>query len=123
MSDFSYSMLKDLSREIKHQIYKSLVEAWEKKETPEAWKWKWLLPIPKQENPDLSQLRPICLLEALRKLWSRIFVQRIANFLHAQKILHQGQFSGRGGGTDAAVLEFAAALETAKERAAEIFIS
>ena len=123
MTGLSYSMLKDLPIAAKIVMYKALVQAWDDKTTPESWKWRWIHPIPKQADPDLTQLRPICLLECLRKLWSRIFVQRIANFLQEQKVLHKGQFSGKGGGTDAAVMEFAAALETAKERSSEIFIS
>ena len=92
-----------------------LVDNWSNNAIPEDWKWRWLLPIPKVPDPTLSQLRPICLLEVLRKLWSKIFVQRINDFMQQEAILHPGQHSGKGKGTDSAVLEFAAILETAKE--------
>ena len=74
-------------------------------------------------DPTVSQLRPLCLLEVLRKLWSKIFVQRIADFVSQQQIFHQGQHSGKGKGTESAVLEFAAGLETAKELKTDIYIS
>lgn len=32
----------------------------------------------KGDEPELADLRPLCLLEALRKLWTRVFVTRMA---------------------------------------------
>ena len=43
--------------------------------------------------------------------------------MHKEQVLREGQHAGRGKGTDSAVLEFAAALETAKENRSQIYIS
>ena len=123
MSGLTYAMMKSWPTHVHEEIYKALVENWTDKHIPDDWKWRWLLPIPKAPNPTLSQLRPICLLEVLRKLWSKIFIQRITNFMHKEQVLHPGQHSGKGKGTDSAVLEFAAVLETAKELKTELFVS
>ena len=123
MSDLTYAMIKSWPEHVHEEIYKALVENWSNNAIPEEWKWRWLLPLPKVPDPSLSQLRPICLLEVLRKLWSKIFVQRINEFMHQEAILHPGQHSGKGKGTDSAVLEFAAILETAKELNTELFLS
>ena len=123
MSGLTYAMIKSWPPHVHEEIYKALVENWSNNNIPDDWKWRWLLPIPKVPNPTLSQLRPICLLEVLRKLWSKLFIQRITDFMQKEQILHPGQHSGKGKGTDSAVLEFAAILETAKELNTELFVS
>ena len=123
MSGFTYAMLKGLPRTVLKAIYEALVEAWDSKHIPQSWKWRWLLPIPKVEDPTPCQLRPLGLLEILRKLWSSIFVQRISDHIHKHNLLHRGQHSGKGRGTESAVLELAASLETAKEFRTQIYVS
>ena len=123
MSGLTYAMMKSWPQHVHEEVYNALVENWTAKEIPDDWKWRWLLPIPKVPNPSLAQLRPLCLLEVLRKLWSKIFIQRITSYVQQEKILHPGQHSGKGKGTDSAVLEFVATLETAKELKSQLFIS
>jgi hypothetical protein len=123
MSGFTYAMLKGLPDRARKAIYESLVEVWDAKHIPRSWKWRWLLPIPKVEDPSPEQLRPLGLLEILRKLWSSIFVQRISAHIHKHNQLHRGQHSGKGKGTESAVIELAASLETAKEFRTQIYVS
>ena len=123
MSELTYAMIKSWPEHIHKSIYDGLCATWTQKEIPEAWKWRWLQPIPKAPDPTVTQLRPLCLLEVLRKLWSKIFVKRIANYVDQHQILHRGQHSGKGKGTESAVLEFAATLETAKEFKSDLYIS
>ena len=63
------------------------------------------------------------LTEVLRKLWSKLFVRRITDYLHEAGCMNQHQHGGKGKGTDSAVLEFLATLETAKEYKTELFLS
>jgi hypothetical protein len=123
MSDLSYDMVKAWPEEIHQAVYQSLAELWMSKTVAESWKWKWLNPIPKAVDPTINELRPLCLIEVMRKIWSVIFVKRITTFLHKQNIMNPGQHCGVGKGTETGVLEFAATLETAKELKTEVFIS
>lgn len=123
MSDLSYDMMKAWTSEIHEAVYVALATLWNDKTIIDSWKWKWLNPIPKNPDPSISELRPLCLIEVIRKVWSVIFVRRITSFLHKSDITHKGQHCGVGKGTETGVIEFAATLETAKELKTEVFIS
>ena len=74
MSDLSYDMVKAWPKETMQAVHQSLAQLWENKTIPEDWKWKWMNPIPKAVDPTINELRPLCLIEVMRKLWSVIFV-------------------------------------------------
>ena len=65
ISGLTYGMMKAWPEDIHQSIYKGLCEAWTRKEIPESWRWRWLLPLPKVPDPEITQLRPLCLLEVL----------------------------------------------------------
>jgi hypothetical protein len=123
MSGLTYGMLRSIPHHVHLSIYQALTESWETNSIPDSWKWRWLLPIPKVIDPLPTQLRPLCLLEVLRKLWSSLFVSKISMYMHKEQVLHSGQHAGKGKGTDSAVLEFASSLETAKENRSQLYIS
>ena len=50
------------------EAYNCLATMWTHQHPPEAWKWKWLVPIPKGTSEKISDMRPIMLMEVLRKL-------------------------------------------------------
>jgi hypothetical protein len=123
-SGLSYNMMKLWSDDIKRKVYGHLIEMWKSHTVPDYWKWRWLAPIPKTEDPSLTDLRPIVLIESLRKVWASIFVRRIRTYWDDTGILHPGQHGYlRGKGTDTAVVEVLNALETAKEYKSPIFMS
>ena len=70
MSGLSYNMLLKAPPCVIQEIYKCLVQFWDDKHIPASWKWRWLVPIPKQptETPTIDELRPLMLCEALRKV-------------------------------------------------------
>ena len=122
-SGLTYGMMKTWPAQVQRAVYDALAANWTTKEIPDDWKWRWLLPIPKAEDPTLKQLRPLSLMEVLRKLWSKLFVRRITDHLYTSGCMNPNQHGGKGKGTDSAVLEFLATLETAKELNSELFLS
>jgi hypothetical protein len=67
---------------------------WKDKTIPDHWHWKLLCPIPKTEvaTTVLANLRPIMLVEALRKLWVGITVKKMANLWFSHRIMSPDQF-------------------------------
>ena len=107
VSGLTYSMIKAWPLEIQSFIYDQLVLMWSANKTyPGAWKVKWLAPIPKSPVPHLDNLRPISLLETLRKLWVAIIIDRIQALFKAGGYLHPARHGClRGVGTDEAVFQ------------------
>ena len=67
-SGLTYGMMKAWPEEVSHLAYDILVKMWGAKHVPEWWKFRWLAPIPKNPlAPTVDELRPIMLLEVLRK--------------------------------------------------------
>lgn len=116
-------MIRCWSIELFKQVYDILVELWEVKEIPATWQLRWVQLIPKTDEPTLGDLRPLCLLEVIRKLWTRIFVTRITDFFAAQQIMAQGRHCGRGKGTDSGAAETLALMMTAKAAYCKMYMS
>jgi hypothetical protein len=71
MSGFSYRHLKTLPEDLHKATYQMLCTLWPTQHIPEFWKQRWLVPLPKTtELNNIEDLRPICLLEIFRKLWT-----------------------------------------------------
>jgi len=49
------------------ETYECLATMWYDRHIPAAWKWKWLVPIPKNTIKCIQDICPIMLMEALRK--------------------------------------------------------
>ena len=65
---------------------------------PDFWKLKWLVPIPKVDmNVGRGDLRPLMLIEVLRKLWYGFTVETMWDFLEDNKLLESNQFAYRRG--------------------------
>jgi hypothetical protein len=126
-SGLSYNMIKLWQDNMRRRVFGDLLDCWKRKSVPEYWKWRFLAPIPKdstKESLGLVDLRPIVLVEALRKVWASIFVRRIQRLWKVHATLHPGQHGYlQGKGTDTAVVEVLNALETAKEYKSPFFMS
>ena len=99
------------------RTYDFLSNLWKEKHIPTCVKWRWLALIPKIPGSDkLTDMRPISLLEIMRKLWNAFFARKVAKFLRAQSIPHPSQHAyWARSGTDAASLEVTNALEMVLE--------
>ena len=67
-SGLTYGMMKAWPEVVSRLAYDLLVKMWGLNHVPDWWKFHWLAPIPKDPlTPTVVELRPIILLEVLRK--------------------------------------------------------
>jgi len=100
-------------------IYENMCRFWIPTKPPASWNWKWLNYIPKvvSDNVRLPDLRPLMLIEILRKLWSSHISTKIMGAIRRHHMLddaHHGYISGRG--TTTAILLNINQAEDAEEK-------
>ena len=114
----TYGMLKSCSDSILRGIYDNLAVMWKEKYVPDWWKYRFLSPIPKtdEDNPEPKNLRPLMLMEVLRKVWTQLIVSKIRAVWTTQEAFNkaQGGFTPKSG-TDALILQLINAMEEASE--------
>ena len=95
--------------------YDLLCNLWRSGHIPDWWRHKWLVPIPKKvANPTPADLRPIVLLEVLRKTWTSLLTGTIMDVLQKSGCLCPSQHAfQRRKGTDSASLQLINMLEEA----------
>ena len=125
MSGLSYRHLKTLPEDLHKATYQMLCTLWPTQHIPDFWKQRWLVPLPKTtELSNIEDLRPICLLEIFRKLWTSILTHRIRGAWETHDMLDPSQHGFRAKhGTDSASLLLVDALEHAKETHSACFVS
>ena len=125
MTGFSYRHLKTLPEDLHKATYNMLCTLWPTQHIPDFWKQRWLIPLPKTEElTSIEDLRPICLLEIFRKLWTSILTHRIRNAWEHFDMLDPSQHGFRAKhGTDSASLLLVDALENAKENHSACLVS
>ena len=69
------------------EAYECLATIWQDRHIPAAWKWKWLVPIPKNASKRIQDIRPIMLMEVLRKLWTGLIVDEVTSSLQRHSAL------------------------------------
>ena len=108
----------------RHQVYQALNELWTKRLTPDDWKWRWLVPLPKTANPSPDQLRPLMLMDVLRKLVSGYLTYKISRFWKDNNILSHCSHAFVGGqGTHSAALQLLNSMETCKEWRSRLYMA
>jgi hypothetical protein len=108
-SGLSYRLLKLLEPSSLELIYTQLAAGWAAKHIPDWWMDKLLVPLPKSTDPSdvipLSKLRPITLIEVLRKLWVDTVFSPCVHFWESHNLLHQTSHGYRARkGCDTALL-------------------
>ncbi len=63
--------------------------------TPDWWKGDWLVPMPKVMNPTEKDLRPLMMVEVLRKAWYSFSIKKMWVFLEKHKLIQINQFAYR----------------------------
>ena len=93
VSGCSYNQLKHWPIELSQDVYSTLVDCWTDKAIPPGWKWRWLVPIPKKaaDIPSIKDLRPLILVEAVRKIWSRLVIQKMKEVWQEIPLLNNAQ--------------------------------
>ena len=114
----TYNMVKGWPAPVRAYAHTCLVALWDQPETPPWLQWGWLCPKPKDPEAEvtLDGLRPLILLEVIRKLWVGLIIARITRAWERHSILADAQHGFRPGrGTDTALLQFINAREHAEE--------
>eukprot|EP01042_Synura_sphagnicola_P036407 gene36407-biopygen4424 len=112
-SGLQYKHLQNWSPAMVAEAYARLASMWTHQHTPASWKWKWLVPIPKGHSTKVEDMRPIMLMEVLRKLWTGLIVKRITSLQkHGVLSLNQHGYLPKRG-TDTANLQLLNTLESA----------
>jgi hypothetical protein len=121
ISGLTYNMMRCWSVKTRKSIYEMLVECWTKGTVPDYWRWRWLVPIPKKADPEL---RPLMLLEGLRKIWVATMSDRIKWRWGRRQTVDPAQHGFlKGRGTDSALLATLNILETAKEWKSSLYMT
>ena len=103
-SGLSYNMAKSWPETMVEYVHSCMSKFWIHSTVPASWNWKWLNYIPKvaSDNLRLPDLRPLMLIEILRKLWSSHIGAKTMGALYRHKVLddaHHGFVASRGTGT------------------------
>lgn len=74
---------------------------------PEVWKVGHILPIPKTSTPtSINDLRPICILSAMSKIFEKIIYKQINSYVEREMLIPNIQSGFRTGhGTQTALLK------------------
>jgi len=119
MSGLTYNQLKIWPESILSAAHQALSLIWKERRQTDFFKFKWLVPLSKLKEdgtPTLLQLRPIMLIETLRKLWVQLLIKRIRRTLEIQGALSNSQFGFRAKrSTTQPLLQFSSALEQVAE--------
>jgi len=93
-----------------------MVGFWTHHGLAKEWQWRWLVPLLKKGGTTIDDLRPIMLLDVLRKIWTTLVMNSITSVLLKHKVLRATQHAYLPHrGTDSANLQVINTLETAFE--------
>ncbi len=97
MTGVSYNMLKKLPASMVKSLHYCLTRLWNTEHVPEWWKQRWIVPIPKKEQDivNVGNLRPRILVDAVRKIWSKLILQRILRVWKDHDVLQHNQHGFR----------------------------
>jgi hypothetical protein len=88
----TYDMVRNWPDTVIRRTYNILRNLWKDKHIPACAKWRWLALIQKVPGSEkLTDMRPISLLEIMRKLWNAFFAKKVSRFLMEQSIPHPAQ--------------------------------
>ena len=120
----TYTMMAEWPEEVIRTVYDTLILLDSSDHTPEYWKRKWLVPMPKTPDPSPKDLRPLMLVETLRKVWCGFAVTKVWKFLEERHLLESTQFAYRKKHeAGIAQLQLTNAIEEAAESGSSIYVS
>jgi hypothetical protein len=123
MSGLTYGLMKVWPEEVISRVYVLMVQQWTSKSLPEFMKWRWLCPIPKKTGDIRREdLRPLSLVEVLRKSWASHVVWKMRSLWEKNGLLDNSQSAYRAGrGTENALMQVINGLEEAEECATNYY--
>ena len=123
-SGLTYLLVQYWPENVKERIYNAIREAWDKKSVIKGWGRRLLKTIPKIKDAGLSDLRPLMLIEVMRKIWAGLVMNKIAKFWEKWGLVDKSQHAYlRGKGTHTVLPQLLNCLEGARDFATSLFIS
>jgi hypothetical protein len=125
-SGLKYEILKQLSQDNLELLHSHLKSVWISGRFPEWMNAKILCPIPKNSVRPLTldSIRPVVLIEILRKVWLKGIVQHIRNTLEKHKCLDKRQYGFRQNrSTEQAIVQLINVLEHSQFENKNYFVS
>ena len=123
-SGLTISILQATPAPILASLHSSLATMWEARHIPSNWQARELALLPKKPTSiTLAEMRPLMLLEVLRKLWLNLILKPVSGYLNSESLICPYQVGGiPNSGTEDAILQIVNALEDSTERAENIEI-
>ncbi|OXE37641.1 MAG: hypothetical protein CGW95_00400, partial [Phenylobacterium zucineum] len=125
-SGLTYNMARAWPPAVTLFAHNCLTQCWNTGQLPAWMQWGWLCPKPKDPEAEvtLQGLRPLILLEVLRKIWVGIIVNKITSCWDKHGTLSEAQHGFRHRrGTDSALLQFINAREHSEASRSPLFTS
>ena len=113
MTGLTYGLMKIWPDELIAKVYELLRRQWNSDSMPEFMKWRWLCPIPKKQGDiSMEDLRPLSLVEVLRKSWSSHVIYNMRTLWEKYGLLDESQSAYRvKRGTENVLLQVINGLE------------
>jgi hypothetical protein len=124
ITGFTINMMKQLNPDVRSYIFDLLNDMWVVKYIPEWWKDRWVVLVPKvtTQHVPLDKLRPICLLETTRKVWTAMLMTKIMGVLNKHGVLQDQQAGFRSGfSTEVSLMQFINTLEQAEQNQSTLY--
>ena len=123
-SGMTYLLVQYWPDNVKERVYTSIKEDWTARKPFKSWGIRILQVIPKNSDPKLSELRPLMLVEVMRKIWVGLIMRRIASFWEKWNLVDQSQHAYlRGKGTHTVLPQLLNCLEGARDFKTSIYLS
>ena len=127
-SGCTYGQIRAWPDDMLTLAYTSLCACWAESKTLKSWDARWVVVIPKGGSLGCgevlkSDMRPLVLAEALRKLWLRCIIHKIMGHCQRLKLLHRSQHAWWSKGTETGLGEFLNTVEQNKRREVDLYVS
>ena len=118
-SGLSISILQATPIPILKSLHMVLQTMWSRRHVPKSWQTREMALLPKKPSSiHLNDMRPLMLLEVLRKLWLQLILRPVSTYITQQSLICQYQTGGiPNSGTEDAILQVINCLEDSTERA------
>ena len=89
LTGLTYNMMAEWDEPIAKIIYLGLCKMQSENHTPDWFTYRWLVPIPKVPNPTEKDLRPLMMVEVMRKAWYSFSIKKMWLFLEKHKLIQK----------------------------------
>jgi hypothetical protein len=94
ITGLSYTKIRLLPSSVLRYVFDLTLLMFDHLYVPQWMKDNWICPLPKKSNPSMGDLRPISLVEPLRKLWLGLITKLFSRVLSKFSLLSTTQHCG-----------------------------